>query len=176
MSDAVAPMTLEQLNGLAVDSASLAFRSCCAAERWVQGMVSARPFHSFTAMLNTADQVWAGVDEDDWLEAFEAHPQIGNVDTLRAKFANTKALAAGEQSSVAEASDATINELAEKNQQYLDRFGFIFIICATGQSADAMLVKLRQRVNNTRAEELPIAAEEQRKITAIRLHKLIIGS
>lgn len=176
MSDAVAPMTLEQLNGLELDGASQAFRSCCAAEHWVQGMVTARPFDSFSAMLNTADQVWAGLDEADWLEAFEAHPQIGNVDTLRAKYANTKVLAAGEQSSVAEASDATIQELAEKNKQYLDRFGFIFIICATGQSADAMLAKLRQRIDHTKAEELPIAAEEQRKITAIRLHKLIIGS
>lgn len=165
-------MTLNELNQLSVADATDVISQCCAAERWVQGVVNARPFTDVEQLIACADSVWAGVDEPNLLQAFSAHPQIGNVDTLRAKYANTKAVAAGEQSGVQEAAEATLLELARLNHVYLERFGFIFIVCATGKSAAEMLELLQARVDNTRDQELINAAEEQRKITALRLRKL----
>ena len=110
--------------------------------------------------------------EQDLLEAFDGHPKIGDPDSLKKKYAATKKLATSEQSAVQYASDETIDELAACNQAYLDKFGFIFIICASGKSADEMLVSIKNRISNSRERELLLAAEEQRKITHLRLNKL----
>lgn len=166
-------MTLVELNQLDVHAAFDVLARCCAAHRWAQGMVAARPFASVAQMLDLAGQIWLRMSEDDLLEAFGAHPQIGNVDSLRAKYAGTKILAAGEQSAVAFASDDTLQALAECNRAYLNKFGFVFIVCATGKSASEMLALLQARLLNRREQELINAAEEQQKITAIRLHKLL---
>lgn len=165
-------MEFSTLNAMPNDQAEDTFRQCCAASDWVAGMAQARPYHSLDEVLASSDRIWSTMDENNWLEAFTAHPQIGNVDTLRAKFANTKALAAGEQSSVQQASEATIQALAKGNTDYLQKFGFIFIVCATGKSADEMLSMLQQRIVNDRQKELANAAAEQHKITTIRLKKL----
>lgn len=166
-------MTLEELNQLPSEQAVAAFSQCCAASDWVNAMAAARPFANVASLLATADQIWSTMDEANLLEAFSAHPQIGNVETLREKYASTKALAAGEQSSVSQASEETLQALARDNVAYLQKFGFIFIVFATGKSAAEMLALLQARLPNSRKQELRNAAQEQHKITALRLHKLL---
>ena len=136
-------------------------------------MVSGRPYSSAEALRSAADQNWQGLDESDYLQAFDGHPKIGDVGSLKTKYANTKELAAGEQSSVNVASDDTIRALADGNSAYEDKFGFIFIVCATGKSAAQMTALLQARLPNERNQELINAAEEQRKIFQIRLEKLL---
>lgn len=165
-------MNIANFNTLARADAVACITQCCAAHRWVAALVDGRPYHDLAALLDAAATHWRTMRENDLLEAFSAHPQIGNVDTLRAQYANTKTLAAGEQAGVNEASEATLQALALRNQAYLDTFGFIFIVCATGKSAQAMLTLLTQRLTNSRSQELQHAAIEQHKITVLRLHKL----
>lgn len=125
-------------------------------------------------MLKAAEETWWQLREHDWLEAFTAHPKIGDVSSLRAKFKGKReeSLASVEQSGVAGADDAVLHELAQGNTDYEKRFGYIFIVCATGKTAEQMLEILKTRINNDPQQELKIAADEQRKITQIRLEKL----
>ena len=144
----------------------------CAADAWINRMLAQRPFADDDAVLAAAAAVAATLVEADWLEAFAAHPLIGDVETLRNRFAATRNLAAGEQSSVDGANEAVLSELAAMNRQYAERFGFIFIVFATGKSAAEMLELLKVRIGNTRSEELKNAAAEQLQITRLRLQKL----
>ncbi len=132
-------------------------------------MMQRRPFRANAKLLFAARNEWFGLSEQDWLEAFSHHPQIGDRASLAARFPATHDLSAKEQSSVASAAPDVIDELAQANETYLDRFGFIFIVCATGKSAAEMLALLRDRLRNDRATELRTAVEEQAKITALRL-------
>ena len=141
----------------------------CGASRWVDRMMARRPFRSDARLLRTARIEWFGLTEADWLEAFSHHPQIGDRASLAARFPATHDLSVKEQSGLASANASVIDQLAEANQAYLDRFGFIFIVCATGKTAEEMLALLRARLQNDRATELRNAAEEQAKITALRL-------
>ncbi len=166
-------MTLDELNALPPATAEHAFRQCCTAERWIDAMVRERPFANQGALQAYAIEAWQQLEEPDFLQAFEGHPQIGNVDTLRARFANTKALAADEQSGVNVASEKTLKALAEGNKQYLEQNGFIFIVCASGKTADEMLTLLEERLQHSRDQELRIAVEQQSRITALRLDKLL---
>jgi 2-oxo-4-hydroxy-4-carboxy-5-ureidoimidazoline decarboxylase len=166
-------MTLEEFNNLPVAAAATALSQCCAAHAWVQAMVEARPYANIQQLLEAADKIWQSMDEKNLLEAFSAHPQIGNVVSLLEKYASTKAMAAGEQSAITTASKETLETLAHANRTYLEKFGFIFIVCATGKSVQEMLNLLYARLPNSREKELLNAAEEQRKITAIRLQKLL---
>jgi len=128
-----------------------------------------RPFGNDARLLRTARIEWFGLTEADWLEAFSHHPQIGDRASLAARFPATHDLSAKEQAAVAQAHDDVLSALAEANATYHERFGFIFIVCATGKTAEDMLALLRARLSNNRATELRIAAEEQAKITALRL-------
>lgn len=161
-----------KLNGLTDDDARASLTNCCAAEKWVSSLLAARPYASDDALFAACDTVAATLGEPDWLEAFAAHPLIGDVDSLRKKYAATKQLAAGEQSGVDAASETTLRELAELNRDYAERFGFIFIVFATGKTADEMLAILKSRINNSRDQELANATAEQLKITRLRLTKL----
>ena len=167
-------MNLTELNKLSADDAEATFEQCCAATRWMQGMADARPYQSVEHLKEAAHKVWSRLGEDDFLQAFEAHPMIGDVNSLREKYSNTKAIAAGEQSSVDEATDEVIAELAKLNHEYFDIFGFIFIVCATGKTAAEMLALLKARIDNDRADEVQNAAVEQAKITAIRIDKMLV--
>ncbi len=167
-------MTLDHLNTMPEEEASAAFLRCCGATQWAQQMTTRRPFADPDALLAAADEIWAGLSQDDWLEAFAHHPRIGDLESLRTRFAGTRAWAAGEQAGTATASEEVLHALAEGNRAYEERFGYIFIVCATGKSADEMLDLLHVRLPNASAAELPIAAEEQRKITRLRLEKLIL--
>ena len=166
-------MTLNDLNALSIQEASSWFEQCCASKTWVYQMVKARPYSDKNALVNQAKSAWAKCSGDDYLEAFTAHPMIGDVDSLRKKFANTKAIAAGEQSGTASASEAVLRQLKEANHAYLDKHGFIFIICATGLSAQTMLEALQARLPNTTQQEITNAAAEQIKITLLRINKAL---
>ena len=141
----------------------------CGSTRWVDRMMARRPFGSDRKLLFVARNEWFGLTEADWLEAFSHHPKIGDRDALAAKFPATHELSTKEQARVGEADAEVIAALAEANEAYLARFGFIFIVCATGKSAEQMLQLVRERLNNDRATELRNAAEVQAKITALRL-------
>ncbi|WP_328187234.1 2-oxo-4-hydroxy-4-carboxy-5-ureidoimidazoline decarboxylase [Marinobacter sp. OP 3.4] len=165
-------MSLEELNTLPRDQAEARFRDCCAARPWVQGMVDNRPYASRKAMMEQSQRLWPTLTESDWLQAFEAHPKIGDVDSLRRKYASTKALASGEQAGARQAPEAVLRRLKADNDAYQQKFGFIFIVCATGKSAEEMLELLEARLPNTREQEIANAAREQAKITELRLEKL----
>lgn len=166
-------MSLEELNTLPREQAEARFRDCCAATPWIQGMTDGRPYRNGESLLAHSRTLWPTLTEADWLRAFEAHPKIGDVDSLRKKYASTKALASGEQSGARQAPDAVLQRLKAGNDAYLEKFGFIFIVCATGKSAVEMLDLLEARLPNTREEEIDNAAREQAKITEIRLEKLV---
>ena len=135
-------------------------------------MIEARPFIDDEAALVMAESVWNSLDRESRLIAFAAHPRIGDIASLRAKFASTKNWAAGEQAGVEAAGDDVLRELARQNDVYLAKFGYIFIVCATGKSATEMLDVLNSRLPNDLESELEIASEEQVKITLLRLRKL----
>ena len=161
------------LNALDDRAAREALGRCCGASRWVEGMVARRPFASDDAVHQAADAVWASATEADVLEALSHHPEIGaDIDALRAKFASTAGWSEGEQAGVGAASDEVLIALRDGNRRYRERFGHIFVVCASGKSAEEMLALLRARSDNDPADELRIAAEEQRKITHLRLDKL----
>ena len=164
-----------KLNACNDNDARTVLANCCAADKWVSNVLASRPFASDDALFASCNKVAATLAESDWLEAFAAHPLIGDVDSLRKKYAATKQLAAGEQAGVGEASEATLRELAELNQTYLAKFGFIFIVFATGKSADEMLAILKSRIGNDRQQEIANAAAEQLKITRLRIEKLANG-
>jgi 2-oxo-4-hydroxy-4-carboxy-5-ureidoimidazoline decarboxylase len=166
-------MTLDQLNRLSEVDATAAFAQCCAAQRWVERMVIDRPFESLAEMLEISDRIWEECDVDDYMEAFEGHPRIGDVESLAKKYAGTKAWAGGEQSGVNGADRAVLERLADGNKTYEEKFGHIFIVCATGKTAAEMCALLEARMNNEPAHEITVAAAEQNKITRIRLKKLL---
>ncbi len=157
--------SLDELNGLDHAVAGAALQRCCGATRWVEGMLEARPFASRTALLETAGRVWERLGPEDWRQAFAAHPRIG------AKSAS--AWSSLEQKGVEGASRDVLESLARGNEEYAERFGWVFLICATGKSAAEMLAALRLRLANDPATELRIAATEHAKITRIRLEKLL---
>ena len=164
---------LASLNALAPSEARSVLQRCCGAERWVEGMLQRRPFTSPAALLQQAEAVWRELAAPDLLEAFSHHPEIGeSLDELRRKFAATAELSLGEQAGAANASEATLSALRSQNQAYRLRFGYSFIVCATGKTAGEMLELLQERLGNAPEVELGIAAAEQAKITRLRLEKL----
>ena len=163
---------LKDFNILYPEQAIDKLMQCNTSEFWCQLMEQARPFEDFSCLQNTADIVWKKVSKADLLQAFDGHPEIGDVSTLREKYKNTATSAGHEQSGVNTASEETLSALAKGNQDYKNKFGFIFIVCASGKSADEMLALLLERLPNNRELELLNAAEEQRKITQIRLSNL----
>ena len=154
----------EAVNALPETSARADLAKCCASKRWAEQMASARPFGDDAQVFAAADRIWNGLTSGDWLEAFAAHPRIGGraIDDW----------ARQEQAGAAGASDGVRQELADGNLQYEERFGHVFLICATGLSADKMLAELKRRMLNDPITELEIAAAEQAKITRLRLEKL----
>ncbi|MBI1371115.1 MAG: 2-oxo-4-hydroxy-4-carboxy-5-ureidoimidazoline decarboxylase [Planctomycetes bacterium] len=165
-------MTIAQFDAMSRDEAAAVMKRCCGTETWCAAMARSRPFHDLAAAHVAADRCFDALTESDWLRAFAAHPKIGDVNSLRMKFVGNREWSHGEQSGVSSAGDAVIEQLAAGNGEYEKRFGFIFIICATGKSAAQMLALLRERLPHDRAAEVKIAAGEQRKITHLRLDKM----
>jgi len=147
--------------------------ACCAARRWAESMVSLRPIGSVETLSLTADQVWSTMKEPDWREAFAAHPRIGERKTPPGT-TRSASWSKQEQSSTASAASQVLAGLAAGNALYEERFGFTYIVCATGKSAEEMLAILERRLNNDRAFELREAAEQQRQIMQLRLGKWLV--
>lgn len=166
-------MEIAHLNAMGAAQAEAAFFLCCGASRWARALAAARPFEDWAALLAAAEAAWPTLTGDDWREAFTHHPQIGDIEGLRTRFADTRAWAGGEQAGSQSASDETLRALAAGNAAYLEKFGYIFIVCATGRSAAQMLDLLQARLPNAPDAELPLAAEEQKKITRLRMEKLL---
>ncbi len=164
---------LDQLNSIPAEGAAAEFVKCCGSVRWARAMTNARPFENTDELLNEADRIWWSLDSEDWLEAFRAHPKIGEQKAAQEASVEARAWSEQEQSSVQSAPHGTMQALAAGNREYEQTFGYIFIVCATGKSSDEMLAILQERLNNDRDKELRVAAEEQRKITQLRLVKLI---
>ncbi len=138
-------------------------------------MIAERSFEGLDDLTEKADRVWWALEPRDWLEAFRSHPKIGEKKALAAVSDVAKRWSEAEQSSVTNAATHTMQALAELNQKYEEKFGYIFIVCATGKSSEEMLTILRGRLENDREKELRIAAAEQAKITKLRLQKLVEG-
>ena len=166
-------MRLDDLNRLPEPDAADALRRCCGADAWVRAMCRARPFRDRAHLLRAAEGAAEGLSRDDWLEAFGAHPRIGDREALRGRFASTAAWASEEQRGAGAAPESVRDRLARGNEEYLRQFGYIFIVCATGKSAEEMLALLEARLENDAARELAIAALEQRRITRLRIEKLV---
>ena len=166
-------LTLADLNRMSADQAAPLLQSCCGAREWVSRMLDRRPFDQLDALLSTADDVWRSLSSADWLEAFSHHPRLGEKRAHATTTTMARDWSAAEQSRVSDATDIARAALADANRAYELRFGYICIICATGKSADDLLTITRSRLANTPAVELPVAAEEQRKITRLRLARLI---
>lgn len=167
--------TLARWNALSADAAAGEILACCGSSDWARGMAARRPFADESALLAASDEVWRGVSEADWLEAFRAHPRIGETKTERPASERSAVWSAQEQSSAAAADVDLKKSLAEGNREYEQRFGRIFIVCATGKTGAEILQILRRRLQNDKATELREAAEQQRQITEIRLRKWLRG-
>ena len=165
--------TISELNTLLIDDAVSWFMQTCTSLRWATMMAKSRPFASISVIEENAVKYWKTMHTSDVLEAFNGHPMIGDMSSLRAKYAQTKNLASDEQSGAATASEEVLQSLQQANHDYLSKHGFIFIICATGLSASEMLTQLQRRIVNTTQEEINNGAEEQMKITLLRIHKML---
>ena len=141
--------------------------SCFANHGWAARLAAGRPYADLTAVLASADVAWSELAPGDWLEAFAAHPRIGE------RGGHSPAASDREQSAARDASAATLAALAAENRDYEARFGHVFIISATGRTAEEMLAELRRRISNGPATELQVAAREQREITKLRLEHLL---
>ena len=161
-----------RLDLASVADARTLLTACCGSSRWVDRMLVRRPFGSRVGLLTAAREEWDALAPHDWREAFAHHPKIGDRESLSARFPATHEMSEHEQAGVAGASETVLDALADGNRAYEDRFGYIFIVCASGKSADAMLAVLRQRLSNDPDDELRIAAAEQATITALRLDAL----
>lgn len=160
--------TLDEFNRLSITAARKLILQCCASSRWADDMVAARPYSAMNYFTTIADVHWRAMAPGDILEALRGHPTIGQADFSCDK----SGLAAAEQSGMARASDSVAALLAKHNHAYIEKFGFIFIVCASGKSAQQMLNLLRARMGNTLDEEIANAADEQGKITQLRIRKL----
>jgi len=166
-------MKLSELNALPAEHARAALERCCGSSRWVEAMLAERPFADREALLSAAERAGGGLGGEDWLEAFSHHPRIGDAAALRQRFAATAAWAGDEQRGAADGPERTLEALARGNQAYERRFGYVFIVCATGKRAGEMLALLEARLPNDPALELDVTAAEQMKITRLRLDKLL---
>lgn len=166
-------MTLEQLNELEALEAEDEFLKCCGSRAWANAMTAGRPFATAEELLVKADEISGSLTNDDWFEAFRAHPKIGEKKAAKAQTQQEQRWSSQEQSAMHSASTDTVARLASGNQEYEAKFGFIFIVCASGKSPDEMLAILNQRLSNDPQTELGVAAQEQQKITRLRLEKLL---
>ena len=166
---------LSRWNDLSAEEAAREILPCCGSSAWAAAMASKRPLQTEEALLAASDEIWPNLGEADWLEAFQSHPRIGESRTEESVTAQSSSWSEQEQQKAAAADDAVKTALKWGNREYEQKFGRIFIVCATGKSATEILEILRRRLHNDDATELQQAAEEQRQIMHIRLMKWIAG-
>jgi len=160
-------MGVELFNSLSREEAEAQLFSCFAHRDWAARVAASRPFQDRSALFASAESAWSNLGRADWLEAFAAHPRIGD------RGGHAPATSEREQSKVMAAPPETLKSIVEENRRYEDRFGHVFLIAASGRSAEEILQSLRQRMANDPEKELSVAAAEQRKITQLRLDKLL---
>jgi OHCU decarboxylase len=164
---------LARLNQLPPEKAEQRFLDCCGSSDWARRMAAARPFAMIENLYRRAADIWFSLPVADHLEAFAAHPKIGTKQSGAGQNRKSAKWSRGEQAGVESVDQTTHEQLTEANRLYEEKFGFIFIVCATGKTAAEMLAICRARLGNSVETELQIAAEEQAKITEIRLNKLL---
>lgn len=162
--------TIASFNALPTDEAVAEVVSICGSRAWALALAAQRPYASEAALSQAADEIWWSLTVEDWHEAFRCHPRIGERKAVHASQQST-AWSTEEQAKAAEANAAVLDAMAEGNRAYERQFGFTYIVCATGKSAEEMLAILQRRLANDRATELREAAEQQRQITQIRIGK-----
>ena len=162
---------LSRWNALPAKEAAKEILSCSGSQEWANGMAASRPLQDAATLLATSDRIWRDLSAADWLEAFHSHPRIGESRAPKESSARSQNWSAQEQRRATGSDNSVKQALAEANRKYEQRFHRIFIVCATGKSAEEILANLRQRLNNDDATELREAAEQQRQITQIRLRK-----
>lgn len=166
--------TLEELNANTAEHVALELAKCCVSSKWAAQVAKSRPYTSSADLIAKAASTWyKKCGAEDYLEAFKGHPKIGDIESLKEKFSHTKAWAGKEQAKVDDADTKTLQDLSKANSEYEAKFGYIFIVSASGKSAEEMLSIVRKRLSNSPEGELRIAMNEQHKITVIRLAKLI---
>ena len=161
------------MNSLAHGDAEKEFLKCCGSSKWARQMVNERPFTAIDQMIETADRIWWSLGPEDWLEAFRSHPKIGEKKAAAVTDVEAQRWSEHEQSGIENSAEDTMKALRELNRAYEEKFGYIFIVCATGKSSEEMLAILSARLENPADMELRIAAAEQAKITELRLRKLL---
>jgi OHCU decarboxylase len=164
---------LQRLNALPAKEAEAEFAKCCGSTNWARRMAAERPFANSDDLITIADRIWWSLEPADWLEAFASHPKIGENKAARATAAEAQHWAVQEQFGAQNAAQETVRSLAELNREYEKKFGYIYIVCATGKSSEEMLAILRERLPHDAETELRTAAREQSRITKLRLGKLI---
>lgn len=166
-------MTFHELNTLSPDELRTVLFSCCGSTEWVNRMMGFFPMEDLVELLEDAEEQWYACSEADWREAFSNHPKIGDSEALNPKFSAGLEWAANEQRDVTMAGGEMLTALGEANKQYEEKFGYIFIVSATGKSPETILGLMQQRMQHTPGEEIRVAMDEQNKITLLRLQKLI---
>ncbi len=164
---------VEKLNRLPPDEARRVLLDCCGSTRWVEGVAALRPFWDVGQCLIIGERVWRELDCSDWLEAFRAHPKIGERKAEAAVSDEARRWSEGEQERASDAASETLDALASANREYEEKFGFIFIVCASGKTAEQMLALLRGRIGNDPETELRVSREEQWLITQLRVRKFL---
>ena len=165
-------MTIAEFDHVNKEEKGKLLYQCCGSTAWVEKMLTIPPVDDLIDLFEDAEEKWYECNEKDWKEAFSNHPKIGDLESLKKKFASTSKWTLTEQAGVNAANEKIIERLARGNKLYEDKFGYIFIICATGKSAEEMLTSLEERLPNDPKDEIKIAAGEQNKITQLRLEKL----
>ena len=161
------------IDGMPADQAAGLLAECCGSTRWVRAMVERRPFRRREALLSAAAEVWRSLAPADWKEAFAHHPRIGERTGALPQGVQGRVWSASEQAGVDSAGDQTRRALAEANRAYEARFGYTYIVCATGRTAEEMLALARKRLANDPTSELRVAAGEQEEIARLRLQALL---
>lgn len=165
--------TVSELDAMPVDAAANALQSCCGSRAWVSGMLTRRPFGTVHGVLAAAEEVLDTLGDADWLEAFSHHPRLGERRAQAATTEQSRGWSALEQSRMSDSPGDVRAAIADANVEYEARFGYIPIICAMGMTANEILAITRSRLQNSPGDELRIAANEQRKITRLRLERLL---
>jgi len=164
---------LERLNQIPSEEAHKALLDCCASPEWADQLIATRPFADEPRLFESAETIWAGLGQKEWLKAIRHHPPIGSKRANSKQSSKAREWSSGEQSAAQKSSAETLAVLDAANQAYRATFGYVFLICAAGLSADEILHHLRRRLANDPETEMRVSAEELKKITRLRLEKLL---
>lgn len=162
---------LARWNSLDLAAATREALPCCGSHAWATALASARPIEDAESLVETSSSIWRGLPEEAWREAFDSHPRIGQNHSQAQTTEESLRWSAQEQRAALSKDEAAKLALEDANRRYEERFGRIFIVCASGKTSNEILSILKARMQNDSATELREAAEQQRQITQLRLHR-----